>query len=208
VKKHFRTIVADPPWKFGDKLPGPARGAVKHYKVMTTAQIAAFPLPPLTEDARLFLWRVSSMPEDALTVCRAWGFEPKSEIVWVKVTACQRCNGTGIEKGGERPPRDHLCRDCADPSLPDTHPGESARRLRIGMGRQVRLAHEVCIVATRGQPKRLSASLPSVLFAPRGEHSAKPERFRDLVERLSPGPIVELFARTKRKGWDCRGDEL
>lgn len=42
---------------------------------------------------------------------------------------------------------------------------------------------------------------------PRGEHSAKPEAFLDLVEQVSPGPYVELFARRDRLGWDTWGNE-
>jgi N6-adenosine-specific RNA methylase IME4 len=42
---------------------------------------------------------------------------------------------------------------------------------------------------------------------PRGEHSAKPEAFIDLVEQVSPGPYVELFARRARFGWDYWGNE-
>jgi N6-adenosine-specific RNA methylase IME4 len=42
---------------------------------------------------------------------------------------------------------------------------------------------------------------------PRGEHSAKPEAFIDLVEQVSPGPYVELFARRHRLGWDVWGNE-
>jgi N6-adenosine-specific RNA methylase IME4 len=42
---------------------------------------------------------------------------------------------------------------------------------------------------------------------PRGEHSAKPEAFLDLVEQVSPGPYVELFARRARFGWDYWGDQ-
>ncbi len=42
---------------------------------------------------------------------------------------------------------------------------------------------------------------------PRGEHSAKPEAFLDLVEQVSPGPYLELFARRQRFGWDTWGDE-
>jgi N6-adenosine-specific RNA methylase IME4 len=42
---------------------------------------------------------------------------------------------------------------------------------------------------------------------PRGEHSQKPEAFYDLVERLSPGPYLELFARRQRLGWDTWGNE-
>lgn len=42
---------------------------------------------------------------------------------------------------------------------------------------------------------------------PRGAHSAKPEAFIDLVEQVSPGPYVELFARRHRLGWDVWGNE-
>jgi N6-adenosine-specific RNA methylase IME4 len=42
---------------------------------------------------------------------------------------------------------------------------------------------------------------------PRGRHSEKPEAFFDLVERLSPGPYLEMFARRNRLGWDTWGNE-
>lgn len=41
----------------------------------------------------------------------------------------------------------------------------------------------------------------------RGEHSAKPEAFMDIVESVSPGPRVELFSRRARLGWDTWGNE-
>ena len=41
----------------------------------------------------------------------------------------------------------------------------------------------------------------------RGQHSAKPEAFFDLVESVSPGPYLELFARRQRLGWDTWGNE-
>jgi N6-adenosine-specific RNA methylase IME4 len=43
---------------------------------------------------------------------------------------------------------------------------------------------------------------------PRGEHSAKPEAFQDIVEQVSPGPYLELFARRARLGWDVWGNEV
>lgn len=43
---------------------------------------------------------------------------------------------------------------------------------------------------------------------PRGRHSEKPNAFYDLVERVSPGPYLELFARRTRLGWTCIGDEV
>lgn len=42
---------------------------------------------------------------------------------------------------------------------------------------------------------------------PRGQHSEKPEAFLDLVEQVSPGPCLEMFARRARFGWDYWGDE-
>lgn len=43
---------------------------------------------------------------------------------------------------------------------------------------------------------------------PRGRHSAKPEAFQDIVERVSAPPRLELFARRKRLGWDAWGNEV
>jgi len=43
---------------------------------------------------------------------------------------------------------------------------------------------------------------------PRGKHSQKPEAFQDMVERVSVGPYLELFARRQRVGWDVWGDEV
>jgi N6-adenosine-specific RNA methylase IME4 len=83
----FRVICADPPWSFGDKLPGAGRGAEKNYDVMSIEDICAFAVPPTEPDAWLFMWRVSSQVEEAYRVVRAWGFTPKSEIVWEKLTS-------------------------------------------------------------------------------------------------------------------------
>ena len=39
-------------------------------------------------------------------------------------------------------------------------------------------------------------------------HSQKPEAFYELIESVSPEPRIELFARAKRDGWDCWGNEV
>lgn len=83
-------LVVDPPWKFSDDLPGKGRGASKHYPCMPLAALKRFPLPPLADDCHLFLWRVASMQEEALELARAWGFVPKTEIVWIKRTKTGR----------------------------------------------------------------------------------------------------------------------
>src|SRR5689334_22518204 len=79
-----RVLVADPPWKFGDRLG--RRGAAAHYPLMSAEEICSFELPLVASDAYLLLWRVASMQEEALAVARAWGFVPTAEIVWLKLT--------------------------------------------------------------------------------------------------------------------------
>lgn len=83
-------LVADPPWLMRDHLPGATRGASKQYKCLPLDKIALFDLPLAVRtapNAVLFLWRLSSMLEEALVVARAWGFRPHSELVWQKLTS-------------------------------------------------------------------------------------------------------------------------
>jgi N6-adenosine-specific RNA methylase IME4 len=76
-----------------------------------------------------------------------------------------------------------------------------------GVGYYFRTNTEQCIFATRGTPMVPDDKAMSTWFVwPRGKHSAKPKPFGDLVEQVSPGPFVELFARTPRLGWDSWGN--
>ena len=79
--------------------------------------------------------------------------------------------------------------------------------LAFGMGHYVRACHETCIVAIRGSIKVAQRNQRSVFFAPRGQHSEKPNAFFEIVERLFPTPRLELFGRQARPGWDVLGDE-
>lgn len=77
-----------------------------------------------------------------------------------------------------------------------------------GLGFYFRGDTEHVIFATRGDAGILPALRESNHFAaPKGRHSAKPDRFYELVERVSPGPYLELFARRRRYGWDVWGNE-
>lgn len=83
-----------------------------------------------------------------------------------------------------------------------------------GLGQYFRGAHELLLFGVRGRPgyrktvdgKRAQA--PSLHLAPRGRHSEKPAVFHDVARRVSPGPYVELFARSPRIGWECWGNEV
>lgn len=83
----YKVLCADPPWPFKDKLPGNGRGAAKNYSLLSVNDLVRFPLPPLADDCVLLLWRVAAMQQAALDVARFWGFEVKSEIIWLKKTS-------------------------------------------------------------------------------------------------------------------------
>ena len=81
-------------------------------------------------------------------------------------------------------------------------------RLVMGLGYWTRADSEICLLATRGSPKRLAKDVHQGLRAPRGAHSAKPEEFRCRIERLLPGPYLELFAREQAPGWMVWGSQV
>jgi N6-adenosine-specific RNA methylase IME4 len=76
-----------------------------------------------------------------------------------------------------------------------------------GLGFWTRANPEQCLLATRGQPKRLGRDVRKLVIEPRREHSRKPDEVRDRIEQLVHGPYVELFARETKSGWDYWGDQ-
>jgi N6-adenosine-specific RNA methylase IME4 len=72
----------------------------------------------------------------------------------------------------------------------------------MGTGHWTRANPELCLLATRGRPKRLSRNVRELIVAPRREHSRKPDEIYESIQALVPGPYLELFARFPRPGWD------
>lgn len=79
---------------------------------------------------------------------------------------------------------------------------------RLGLGVYIRNASETCLFATRGKAPVKFHAQPNWLFAPQQEHSHKPEEQFAVIERLSYGPYLELFARRRQLGWDAWGNEI
>ncbi len=81
----YRTVLADPPWRYANTA---SRGAAEnHYPTMTVERICAEPVRRLVADAaHLHLWTTNGFLEAAFKVIRAWGFEYKSCLVWAKPT--------------------------------------------------------------------------------------------------------------------------
>jgi len=79
-----------------------------------------------------------------------------------------------------------------------------------GTGYWARNQHEILLIATRGDPQLAEpVERPASMYSERkGEHSAKPDYYRELIERMTPDQTrIELFARTRRKGWDAWGNQ-
>jgi len=200
----YRTIVADPPWDYGG-LTGPSCRAKSGpcYPLMGLDEIKQLPVSDLSEDAaHLYLWAVLPLMAGAYDVVRAWGFRPATMLTWCKP-------GPGLSRGF-RGNTEHLI-----VGRRGSHPYINPTCATCG-GRD-RGAHK-CHCASpewrhNGAPvppvePSFTGIMPGTWYeAPLGEHSEKPELFMDMVEQMSPGPYLELFARRNRLGWDTWGNE-
>jgi N6-adenosine-specific RNA methylase IME4 len=136
------------------------------------------------DDCVLFLWAVDSMLPEALEVGKWWGFEFKTvAFYWAKQRRVSSTRGRAMD-------------DPAHKMFP------------MGTGYWTRSNPEQCLLFTRGNPRRLSASVRKLIVAPRREHSRKPDAHYDSIERLVRGPYLELFARSNgRPNWTAWGNE-
>ena len=205
----FTTILADPPWRYGDQ----GSRAATPYPTMSVREIRDMPIRALAADnALLLLWTTASFREHAYPIARAWGFEPKTELVWVKggpslelpklAEAFEAWRDFKGSVGG---------RLVIPKAAVQLARGAVSFRPTLGMGHYLRVAHEVALFCVRGKVRVADKSIPSVFCAPRRAHSEKPELVYEMLERLNPGPPgaqLELFARTKRFGWKSWGNEV
>jgi len=78
-----------------------------------------------------------------------------------------------------------------------------------GMGMWTRANAEICLLSTKGKPKRISAGVHSVIDTPIETHSKKPNEVRKRIIKLM-GDLsrIELFSRQKTDGWDVWGNEV
>ena len=81
--------------------------------------------------------------------------------------------------------------------------------LFTGMGYWTRANAEICLLATRGRPKRAARDVKQVILSHVERHSQKPEEARRRIEALMGDvPRIELFARASPPGWDVWGNEV
>lgn len=79
---------------------------------------------------------------------------------------------------------------------------------KLGLGNYIRTSHESLIFATRGKAPVKFHAQPSFMFCAQQDHSHKPEEQFAIIQRLSEGPYLELFARRRTPGWECWGNQV
>lgn len=97
--KTFRTVLADPPWRFTNRTGkvAPEHHRLSRYETMSTEEICALPVRNIvSEPAHLYMWVPNALLPDGLKVMSAWGFEYKSNIVWHKLRKDGGSDGRGV----------------------------------------------------------------------------------------------------------------
>jgi N6-adenosine-specific RNA methylase IME4 len=83
-KRTFDLVYADPPWQY-DFSETQERAIENQYPTMTVDEICALPISDVVgEDCVLFLWATAPKLPEAMQVMEAWGFEYRTQMVWVK----------------------------------------------------------------------------------------------------------------------------
>jgi N6-adenosine-specific RNA methylase IME4 len=185
----YRTIVADPPWAYDEGFatvpdrPRPDARANGADRTIASVVIRALPYQSMT------LGEISAVPlreladRDAnLFLWTTNRYLPDAFVTLTEWGFVYRQTVVWAKPPGSRPPfRATVAPNCA----------------------------EFLLVARRGKGAPLGRAWETnVVTVPRPPgHSQKPEAFLDLVEQVSPGPYLELFARRQRLGWDTWGNE-
>lgn len=189
-KRKYRCILIDPPWQEqgGGKC---IRGAQRHYDLMTFSDIRktiqASPYWRPAAEAHIWVWTTVNHLAHGIGLIEALGFRYVSKVEWIKMknfelVAPERCMTMH-----------QLAREAT----------------QLGLGQYFRHATEPLLFGVRGDAMVPTTDNrpPSVLYAERRNHSQKPDEQYKLIERVSPGPRCEYFARQAWPGWDRWGME-
>ena len=186
--KHFKAILADPPWHFRTYTDGfiSNRDPRRHYAVMDLPAIKKLPIQDFVNPTgcHLFLWTTGPCIPQALDVIKAWGFRYSGiAFVWVKLKKSHNKNQLRI--------------------LPTADSD-----LHVGLGFTTRKNAEFILLGRCGNARRNARDVREIILAPRREHSRKPDETHTRIERYCDGPYLELFGRQERIGWTVRGNEV
>jgi N6-adenosine-specific RNA methylase IME4 len=186
-RHYYRVVYADPAWDFETySKKGQIKTPHRHYACMPYVEMAALPVADwAAPDSVLLMWAApDTFLAQALRLIEDWGFAYKAVgFSWTKTLGD---TGTYFE---ELVPPD---------------------RYHFGQGYWTHGNPEICLLATRGSPYSYvrARDVRKLVVSPVRDHSRKPDEVYDRIERLLPGPYLEMFARTRRPGWAAWGNEV
>ena len=178
----YRTIVADPPWEYEGFASDPTSGRGLPETQRRPPQIEALP------------YQAMSLGELAEIPMSTWTHPDGCRLFCWATNRYLLDAGELLKAWGFRYVQALVWRKTGNPSP---------------FGGSVAPNHgEFLLIGITGKIPVSSRIASSVIEAPaQRQHSRKPEAFLDLVESISPGPYLELFARRNRLGWDTWGNE-
>jgi N6-adenosine-specific RNA methylase IME4 len=172
----YATIVADPPWPYPEGWPGWG---------MTAAERRALPYTSMTVD------EIAALPVRSLAAREGYLF------LWT-TNRYLRASFDVLDAWGFTFRQAVVW--CKDPQ------GEGPGGMFAQTTEYVMVAQNIGPRShARGKRTSGSREASSWFKAPKAAHSAKPPSFMDAVERVAPGPYLELFCRQPRFGWDTWG---
>lgn len=173
----FKTILADPPWRFQNRTGkmAPEHKRLNRYETMKLEEIMELPVNDIADErSHLYLWVPNALLPEGLKVMEAWGFEYKGNIIWEKVRKDGEPDGRGVG---------FYFRNVTEILLFGIKGSKNNRTLA---------------------PARSQVNLIRTM---KREHSRKPDEIFPIIEACSPGPYLEMFARGVRDGWTLWGNE-
>ncbi|AZZ98790.1 MT-A70 family methyltransferase [Pseudoalteromonas sp. R3] len=189
----YSLIYADPAWQFNSKKSGGSMksGAAQQYDTMSLEQLKTMPVSEIAaDDCILVMWWVNAMPEEAIELVKAWGFELKNMngFVWNKLTV----KGLPFFGMGYW-----------------TRAGSESAIIAIKGKPKVASRSVRAVGNCEMDASELFAPITFTGNYPILEHSRKPDEFRQKCAELAGDkPKIELFARTQAPGWQVWGNEV
>ncbi|PPH27265.1 DNA methyltransferase [Rathayibacter sp. AY1C3] len=95
----FKTVLADPPWRFANRTGkvAPEHRRLDRYSTMDLDAIKALPVNEVVaKDAHLYLWVPNALLPEGIAVMEAWGFRYVSNVIWAKRRKDGGPDGRGV----------------------------------------------------------------------------------------------------------------
>jgi len=183
----YVTIVADPPWPYKTPGGGPLQASPTHRPNSWDN--------PLTGSGSVKRYGSMTMDELAAMSVEKMAADNAHLYLWTTNGFIEQAHGLARDWG------------FAVKTVLTWTKVKPDGTVSMKTGYYFRGATEHVLFCVRGSLKlQTTEAFPTGFLWPRTPHSVKPESFFDLVEKVSPGPYLEIFARRRRLGWDAWGD--